>query len=150
MHKNFTQLTGLVRVSATPAPIASEVPLMCQSSPSLKFPPRRGITKVSHHPRHIDHYTKNHRKETPKKSTFPVFEPGTTRVYYYYQTPFTPPQNTPFNRLGVARWLRVASDSADTIIPQRIYGKVRFRIGSPKSVSPSRRIATTSHGRRDV
>ena len=89
-------------------------------------------------------------KITRKTLTSPGIDAETpTRVTVYYcPIPFTPPQNSPSTRLGVSRWLRVAIDSAETIIPKRICGKVRFRIGTPKSVSPSRWITTTSHGRR--
>ena len=78
-------------------------------------------------------------KITRKTLTSPGIDAETsTRVTLYYRPiPFTPPQNFPSARLGVSRVkgsrsLRVAIDSADTIIPKWIYGKVRFRRGTPK------------------
>ena len=126
-------LTAQVRVRATPQLPVASIPLpvryhWCAARPHpWDLPPRSEITGVSHHARHIGHYTKNHRKETPKNS---YWNPGPQQELHYTTSRYRLllPQNSTFTRLGVA------SDSADTIIPQRMYRKVRFRIGTPKSV----------------
>ena len=89
-----------------------------------------------HKPIRTEFCTEISAKITRKTLTSPGIDAETpTRVTLYYcPIPFTPPHNAPSTRIGVSRWLRVAIDSADTIIPKRIYGKVRY--------------GTTSHGRR--
>ena len=134
-------LTAQVRVRATPQMPVASIPLpvryhWCAARPpSLRLasperdyrgkpplPAHRSLHKESQERNSEKLYFSGIRSRDPNKS-YTILLPDTV-----YSSPRT------FTRLGVSRWLRVASDRADTIIPKRIYGKVRFRIGTPKSV----------------